>query len=127
MILLVIDMQKGIVDEELYAYDTFIERTVRLIEAARKNNVEVVYVRHDAGSGSGMSVGDEDFEIADQVRPEQGEKVFVKTINSCFGNKEFKEYTFDIKDFCLVCGLDDKGNYGDLKDQIKKIADKYGR
>ena len=92
MILLVIDMQKGIVDEELYAYDTFIERTVRLIEAARKNNVEVIYVQHDAGSGSGMSVGDEDFEIADQVRPEQGEKVFVKTINSCFGNKDFKEY-----------------------------------
>lgn len=92
MILLVIDMQKGIVDEELYAYDTFIERTVKLIEAARKNDVEVVYVRHDAGPGSGMSVGDDDFEIADQVRPEQGEKVFVKTINSCFGNKDFKEY-----------------------------------
>ena len=67
MILLVIDMQKGIVDEELYAYDTFIERTVRLIEAARKNNVEVVYVRHDAGPGSGMSIGDDDFEIADQL------------------------------------------------------------
>ena len=42
MILLVIDAQKGIADEELYAYDTFMDRTVRLIEAARKNHVEVV-------------------------------------------------------------------------------------
>lgn len=41
-------------------------------------------------------------------------------------DKEFKEYTFDIRDFCEICGINDKsgGNYTDLKDQIKKIADK---
>ena len=92
MILLVVDMQKGIVDEELYAFDTFMDRTVRLIDAARKNNVEVIFVQHDAGKGSGLSVGDDAFEIIDRIRPMQGEKVFVKTINSCFGNKDFKQY-----------------------------------
>ena len=92
MILLVIDMQKGLVEEDLYAFDTFIDRTVRLIDAARKNNVEVVFVQHDAGVGSGMSVGDEAFEIVDQAAPKEGEKIFVKTINSCFGNKDFRQY-----------------------------------
>ena len=92
MILLVIDMQKGLVDEDLYAFDTFLDRTVRLVDAARKNNAEVIFVQHDAGPGSGMSVGDEDYEIIDQIAPKDGEKVFAKTINSCFGNKEFKEY-----------------------------------
>ena len=92
MILLVIDMQKGIVDEDLYAYDTFMDRTVRLIDAARKNNTEVIFVQHDAGEDSGLSVGDEDFEIIDRIRPKQGEKVYVKTINSCFGNSDFKAY-----------------------------------
>ncbi len=92
MILLVVDMQKGIVDEELYAFDTFMDRTVRLIDAARKNNVEVIFVRHDGGPGSGLTAGDSGFEFADQVQPRQGEKVFVKTINSCFGNKDFREY-----------------------------------
>ncbi len=92
MILLVIDMQKGIVDEELYAFDTFMDRTVRLVEAARKNGVEVIFVQHDAGAGSGLSVRDEAFEIIDELRPEPGEKVFIKTINSCFGNKELKRY-----------------------------------
>ena len=92
MILLVVDMQKGLVDEDLYAFDTFIDRTVRLVDAARKNSVEVIFVQHDAGPGSGMSVGDEDFEIVDQIAPKEEEKVFVKTINSCFGNQEFKEY-----------------------------------
>ena len=92
MILLVIDMQKGIADSELYNYETFMDRTTRLIEAARKNHVEVIYVQHDAGPESGLSVGDEAFEIADQVAPEKGEKVFVKTINSCFGNRELTQY-----------------------------------
>lgn len=92
MILLVVDMQKGIADEELYAYDSFMEKTASLVETARKNNVEVVYVRHDAGEGSGMTAGDEAFEIVDEVAPKAGEKVFVKTINSCFGNRDFKAY-----------------------------------
>ena len=92
MILLVVDMQRGLVDEDLYAFDMFIDRTVRLVDAARKNSVEVIFVQHDAGPGSGMSVGDEDFEIVDQIAPKEEEKVFVKTINSCFGNQEFKEY-----------------------------------
>ena len=67
-------------------------RTVTLIDAARKNNVEVIFVQHDAGEDSGLSVGDEDFEIIDEIRPKEGEKVFVKKINSCFGNKDFREY-----------------------------------
>ena len=92
MILLVVDMQKGLVTDDLYAFDTFMERVVRIIDAARKQHAEVIYVQHDAGPGSGMSARDSDFEIADQVQPEPGEKVFVKTINSCFGNKDFREY-----------------------------------
>ena len=59
MILLVVDMQKGLVDEDLYAFDTFTERTAQLVDVARKNNVEVIFVQHDAGPDSGMSVGDE--------------------------------------------------------------------
>ena len=93
MILLVVDMQKGIVDEELYDYENFMNRTVTLIDAARKNNVEVIFVQHDAGEDSGLSVGDEDFEIIDEIRPKEGEKVFIKKINSCFGNRDFREYT----------------------------------
>ena len=92
MILLVIDMQKGIVDEDLYDYENFMERTVRLIGAARKSRAEVIYVQHDAGPGSGLGAGDEAFAIVEEVRPEPGEKVFVKTINSCFGNPDFRAY-----------------------------------
>lgn len=51
MILLVIDMQKCIVDDELYAFESFMDNTIRLVDAARKNGVEVVFVQHDAIAG----------------------------------------------------------------------------
>ena len=102
MVLIVVDMQKGLVAEDLYAFDTFMERSVRLVDTARKNNVEVIFVQHDAGLGSGMTVGDEDFEIVDQITPKEGEKVFTKTINSCFGSKQFKEYLENLDDKRLM-------------------------
>ncbi len=92
MVLLVVDMQRALVCGELYDFEGFLERTVRLIGEARKHCVEVVFVRHDAGPGSGMTVGDDGFEFAEQARPEKGEKTFVKTVNSCFGCREFREY-----------------------------------
>ena len=92
MKLIVIDIQKGITDERLYDFAGFIKNVTNIIDVARKNNVEVIYVQHDDGPGTGFSVGDEDFEIADQVAPRENEKIFIKTINSCFGNKELAEY-----------------------------------
>ena len=106
MILLVVDIQKGITDERLYAFDSFIENAKHLIDTARKNNVEVIYVQHDDGPGTGFSVGDLDFEIADQVAPLENEKIFIKDVNSCFGNKDFTEYLESIGEKeLMVIGL----------------------
>ncbi|SDB13931.1 Nicotinamidase-related amidase [Pseudobutyrivibrio sp. YE44] len=92
MVLLVIDIQKGITDSRLYNYDGFLEATKKVIDAARTNNVEIIYVQHDDGPGTGFSVGDWDFEIADQVAPNELDKIYMKNINSCFGNKELADY-----------------------------------
>ena len=92
MKLIVIDVQKGITDERLYDFDGFIRNVTNIIDAARKNNVEVIYVQHDDGPGTGFSFGDKDFEIADQVAPKENEKIFIKTINSCFGNNDLADY-----------------------------------
>ena len=82
MILLVVDMQKGLVDEDLYAFDTFTERTAQLVDVARKNNVEVIFVQHDAGPDSGMSVGDEAFDIIDRIAPTEGEKYLSRRLTA---------------------------------------------
>ena len=104
MKLLVIDIQKGITDNRLYNFESFIDNTKRIIDAAPANQIEVIYFQHDDGPGTGFSIGDEDFEIANQVTPMDEEKVFVKDINSCFGNEEFVDYIKN-EDTLMVVGL----------------------
>lgn len=41
-----------------------VKRNIKLlIETARQNGVEIIYVQHDDGSGTGFSKGDEGCEI----------------------------------------------------------------
>ena len=102
MKLIVIDMQKALIDEDLYDMIGFLDRTCRIIEAARANGVEVIFVKHDAGPGTGFSEGDEGFGFTDEIMPLPQEKVFVKTINSCFGNRDFTAYLRDSGDRDLM-------------------------
>ena len=119
MKLLVIDIQKGITDSRLFNFDEFIDNTSRIIQAARDNQIEVIYFQHDDGPGTGFSIGDEEFEIAEQVHPilelfrdfeqnglhpREGEKIFTKNINSCFGNKDFTDYVKD-ENTLMIVGL----------------------
>ena len=55
MVLLVVDTQKGIVDERLYAFEKFVSNIRKLIRTAREQGSEVVYVQHDDGPGTGFS------------------------------------------------------------------------
>lgn len=102
MILLVVDIQKGITDERLYNYSEFIDNVTKLLAAARTNNIDIVYFQHDDGPGSGFSIGDDEFAIASQVSPLNNEKVYVKDINSCFGNKDFEHYLIESKENSLM-------------------------
>lgn len=43
MVLLVIDAQIWLTNKELYCYEKFVDGTKRIIEAARENNLEVIY------------------------------------------------------------------------------------
>ena len=92
MKLLVIDVQNALICDELYKCDSFIKNVDKLIREARKNNVEVIYIQHDAGKGTGFSQGDEGFEIANKIKPLEREKSFIKTINTSFSNKDFAKY-----------------------------------
>ena len=84
MVLLVIDTQKGITDERLFAFRELEENIRFLIRTARECGTEVVYVRHDDGPGSGFSKGDTAFEIYEGFAPLEGEKIFEKNVNSAF-------------------------------------------
>ena len=49
MILLVVDTQKGCFNESLYSFETVKNNIKLLIDIARENHIEVVYVQHDDG------------------------------------------------------------------------------
>ena len=51
IILLVVDVQMGLINKQPYNNKRVINNLKRLISTARENNVEVVYVRHDDGEG----------------------------------------------------------------------------
>ncbi len=102
MVLLVIDTQKGITDERLYRFDSFVSNVKVLIDSARRNGIEVIYVQHDDGPGSGFSKGDADYEIYEEFAPQENEKRFYKTVNSAFCRTGLKEYLFDKREKQVV-------------------------
>lgn len=92
MVLLVVDTQKLITNEKLYEFDTFVSNVKKLINKARENNIEVIYVRHDDGHGSELTKGTDGFEIYEEFKLMDGEKIFDKNVNSAFKGTGLLEY-----------------------------------
>lgn len=106
MILLVVDTQKAITNEKLYNFDLFKKRVKKLIDIARNNGVEVIFVRHDDGVGSELTKGNEGFDIYEDFKPENNELIFDKTVNSSFKNTGLLEYLKEKnEDTVIVVGL----------------------
>jgi len=59
MVLLVVDTQKAITNSELYQFDLLEARIKELINTARNNAIEVIFVRHDDGIGCELTKGNE--------------------------------------------------------------------
>lgn len=95
MVLLVIDAQIWLTNQDLYCYEKFVRGTKLIIETARENNIEVIYVQHDNGPGTKFSMGDEEFEINREFYPKESEKRYVKTASSAFHVTGLKEYLED--------------------------------
>ena len=92
MVLLVVDTQELITNEKLYNFKGFVESVEGLIKTARKNNIEVIYVRHDDGDNSELTKGKRGYEIYHKFKPCNDEKIFDKKVNSAFKESGLLEY-----------------------------------
>ncbi len=92
MVLLIVDAQKLITTDKLYCFEKFVCNVKSLINTARENKIEVIFIRHDDGEGMPLSVGTEGFEIYDEFMPLSDEKIFDKTVNSPFRDTGLLEY-----------------------------------
>ena len=107
MVLLVVDAQNGIVDERLYEFRKFVGNIKKLIGAARKQGIEVIYVQHDDGPDTGFSIGDDEFEVYSEFQPMPDEKRFIKSVCSAFKKESgLLEYlTAKEEKDVMICGI----------------------
>ena len=92
MVLLVVDAQKAIVNSKLYNFELFVSNVKKMIDTARKNNIEVIYVRHDDGQGHELTEGNDGYEIYEDFKPADTEIIFDKRVNSSFRDTGLLEY-----------------------------------
>ena len=90
--LLVVDMQRDLVKEHPYNERKFIDNIKNLLCSARKNDVEVVFVRHDDGPGTELEKGTDGWQIYDEIAPQDGEYIVDKEYNSAFRKTGLREY-----------------------------------
>ncbi|MBN7575970.1 amidohydrolase [Clostridium sp. 2-1] len=104
MVLLVVDTQKLITNERLYNFNAFVSNVEKIISEARKNDIEVIYIRHDDGPGSELTKGTDGFEVYEKFQPINDEKIFDKKVNSAFKGTGLLEYLMDKdeKDIIIV-------------------------
>lgn len=103
-VLLVVDVQKELIDGHPYNEENVIRNIKNLIETCRKSSIEVVYIRHDGGIGDELEYGTEGWEIYHEIGPLPGEKIIEKQYNSAFRKTNLKEYLDErkVKNIILV-------------------------
>ncbi|MBF4694660.1 cysteine hydrolase family protein [Fusibacter ferrireducens] len=104
--LLIVDVQTALIDEHPYNQDQFIKNINDLISEARKNNKEVIFVRHDDGEGSELALGAPGWEIYKDLHVLPADKIFEKQYNSAFHKTDLDAYlkSKDI-DTLVIMGL----------------------
>lgn len=91
-VLLVVDVQQGLINEKPYNGEVVVQNIKTLIDFARCNGVEVIYVRHDDGVGGDLEYGSDDWQIVHEIAPIGNEKIYDKKYNSSFLKTGLKEY-----------------------------------
>ncbi len=83
-VLLVVDVQNTLIESHPFNERNVIDNIKKLIKSARKNNIEVVYVRHGDGVGTPFEKNTQSWEIYHEIKPIDDETIFDKKFNSAF-------------------------------------------
>ncbi len=90
--LLVIDVQNALVEEGPYACETIICNIKQLIEKARENDIDVIYIQHKGKDGSVLEEGTDGWMIYDAIGPLPGDVVISKRFNSSFKETKLRQH-----------------------------------
>lgn len=91
-ILMIVDVQRSLIEYNPYNKDKVISNIKDLISIARNNKIEVLYIRHDNGKNSNLEQGTDGWQIHDDVKPKINEVIFEKQYNSAFYKTNLNSY-----------------------------------
>lgn len=90
-VLIIIDIQEGLVKLNPYNAKNFISNTKAIIQHFREQNIEVIFFRHSEDEGL-LSTGSDNWQVYHELKPKEKETIFNKYYNSIFKDTELKEY-----------------------------------
>lgn len=85
--LLVIDMQRGVMQKDVYKANTLIKNINMLAEAFREHNHQVIFIRHT--NTSSLKVGSDEWMLSDALNITDKDIIFDKHFSSVFKEKSF--------------------------------------
>ncbi len=91
-VLLVVDVQSALVSSNPYNKSEFLANISTLISTARQKGMELVFVRHDSGTGTELEYGTDGWQIVSDIVPASGEQIFNKKFSSSFRDTGLREY-----------------------------------
>jgi len=89
--LLIVDVQNALVEDHPFNKTGMIENICKLIDTAKKNSIEIIYIRHDGGIGDELEANTNGWEIYKEVTPLKMDKIFEKKFNSSFKDTRLQE------------------------------------
>ncbi len=86
---LILDVQNALMEKHPYHPKKFLERMEALIDTARLNNTEVIFLQH---TDKERPEGSEAWQIAAPIAPLPEEKTMLKHFSSAFRESELRKY-----------------------------------
>lgn len=90
--LLVVDVQRGLIDEHPYREKELLNEIRALIDRAHESAVDVVYVRHGEDDANGLFPGSPAWQIHPDIAPKPGDAIFDKHFSSAFKDTGLDEH-----------------------------------
>ncbi|MEX1378378.1 MAG: isochorismatase family protein [Eubacteriales bacterium] len=87
--LLLIDIQKGLTNRNLYCKELFIKTINETIEKYRANNNQIIFVQHQNNQ---LVPNTADWEIDDNISVDKSDKFFYKDKGNAFTNQELVSF-----------------------------------
>ena len=104
--LIIVDVQTGVAVKDIYNREQVLGNIADLLAFCRDLQLDIIYIRHDDGPESDLTIGSDAWQIVPLLKPAPGEMIFDKKYNSMFYKTAVRGYLSDRGiDTILLTGL----------------------